>query len=141
MFTITVGVAVFVWKVSFAGFLTLRYCETHGFFMIKGCDRFLYLLVTFTPEYSPHVRGSQFFSRLEKKITESRHWEEEIEISRNDFEEIIRGHEDLEMAYIDLYSTQLKFFKLQFRLKSNYYMFYAVRKNGEDILIFFEVIF
>jgi hypothetical protein len=101
-------------------------------------DRLLTHIVWFTPEYAPHVKGSQFYEQLIDRIVDVEKWDSKILIDIEYFEKLIYDNYELATAYIDLYSKTAKFILLPFEIEKVDYQFYCMVDRKEIIMIFFR---
>jgi len=106
--------------------------------MDKTCDRFFYRFVLFTPQYAPHVKDSQFFERIKERITSAANWNEKIFVEKSVFEQMLSNDEELEMAYVDVYSWTAYFILVFFEIDEINYEFYCMIEKKEIILFFFR---
>lgn len=108
--------------------------------MEKINDKFLYHVASFTPEYAPHVKGSQFFERLEMRMIDVENWEEKVVLDRSVYEDMLKYNNDLAQAYVNLYSKTAQFVVEFIEFEDGLvYEFYSMVDNKEIVMIFFRL--
>ena len=73
------------------------------------------------------------------RIIDVENWDERIELDRDVFEEYLSINYDLQLAYVELYSTTAQFFSLTLGMKEDFYGFYCMTDIGRVNLIFYRL--
>lgn len=101
-------------------------------------DTFFHRFILLTSQYAPHVYGSTLFYKLNALMRRPNVWKEKILVDRKVFEQMLIADFDLQMAYVDNYSSKSEFFLIFFEADNIHYEFYSMMVRKKIVLVFFR---
>jgi hypothetical protein len=135
--------------------LTLSQCETQScllfhapFYSVSMAptqiimptiqDTFFHRLILFTSQYTPYVQGSTLFEKLNLLLRKPEVWREKVLVDKKVFEQMLVADFELQLAYVDNYSSKAEFTLIFFEYDNVQYEFYCMLVRKKIVLVFFR---